>query len=327
MTELMVALAVGLIVSAAVAGLFIQTSTSNNQNNEIGYIQDNGRYALKLLADDLEMSNFWAGMSAADKGSITVDNVNVAKDGATETIVASIDTAVNGCSAATANWNYNFNQSLVYLDETTKSAAQALFPCITNTPILIDTTDVVMIKRTKGLEQDSNQVDGRPYIRGNRSVATLHKFKTGSTAAPPAGYFDWQYLAHIYYIARDCDTCEPKLVRQALKEDSSTGNDPSFTTEELASGIERFNIQFGIDSNSDGVADFFIEAPTNVQMQDAVVAKIYVLARAKNEIHGYSNDKSYQLGERTVDATNDGYYRRVFSTTVVMKNTQAVLEM
>ena len=58
-TELMVAMAVGLIVSAAVAGLFLQTSSSNTQNNEIGYIQDNGRYALKVLSDDLEMSNFW----------------------------------------------------------------------------------------------------------------------------------------------------------------------------------------------------------------------------------------------------------------------------
>ena len=326
-TELMVAVAVGLVVSAAVAGLFLQTSSSNKQNNEIGYIQDNGRYALKVISDDLEMSNFWAGMSASDRGSIMVDNVNIAKDGATETVIASIDDTLNGCSAGTANWNYDFNQPLVYLNNTSKAAAQGIFPCITNAPELITGTDVVMIKRTKGLEISANQVDGRPYIRGNRTVATLHKYQNGSTAAPPAGFFDWQYLTHIYYIARDCDTCEPKLVRQALKEDSTPANDPDFATEELAAGIERFNIQFGIDNNSDGVADFFTSNPTNIQILDAVTAKVFVLARAKNEIRGYKNTKSYQLGDLAVAAANDGYYRRVFSTTVVMKNTQAVLEM
>ena len=342
LTELMVAVAIGLIVSAAVTGLFLQTSASNKQNNEIGYLQDNGRYALKVLADDLEMSNFWAGMSASDRSSIGKDNTSVAQNGGA-TISAQIDYDVNGlCDDGVAtttgdNWNYDLTQPLTYLDTTNEAGAQAALPCIPDNPEVVANTDVLMIKRTRGEELDSNQVNGRPYIRGNRSVATLHKFVEGGvTKAPPTGFFDWQYLNHIYYIGIDdgcLADCEPRLVRRALKEagiSPSTANpttaDPEFTTEEVAEGIERFNIQFGIDTSSDGVADFFSSSPTDAELLNAVVAKVYVLARSKNEVTGYNNSKTYRLGDVAVPV-NDSYYRRVFSTTVSMKNTQAILEM
>jgi type IV pilus assembly protein PilW len=327
-TELMVAMAVGLIVSAAVAGLFLQTSSSNSQNSEIGYLQDNGRYALKVIADDLEMANFWAGLSASNANTIQVDNTAVALNGATVTLAVgdnaahAIDQLADGCSPATDNWNYAFANPLNYIPDVPDTAtARAVFPCIPAAPGVDAHTDVLMIKRTKGLEQTANQVNGRPYIRGNRNVATVHKFVTGATDAPPAGYFDWEYKLHIYYISGS------KLMRQALKEDADTANDPSFDTEELADGIERFHVQFGIDNNSDGVADFFTSAPTAAQLRDAMLAKIYVLARGSKEMTGYTNDKAYQLGDLPVAAANDGYYRRVFSTTVIMKNTQAVLAM
>lgn len=335
-TELMVAVAIGLIVSAAVAGVFLQTTSSNNQNEEITYIQDNGRYALKLLADDLEMSNFWAGLSASNRTGIQTDNTSVAQDGGTATISVTIDQTSVGCSPAspsTANWNYDFDQPIQYMKEVTKTDAFDAFPCIDNAdaPLLfVEGRNVLMIKRTKGLEESSGQTNGRPYIRGNRNVATVHKYVSGTTAAPPTGYFDWQYLNHIYYIAQDdpCgNPCPPKLVRQALKEDTTTpSNDPVYVTEELAEGIEGFHVMFGIDTDTDGVVDTFTSTPSDDQILNAIVAKIYVVARSESEIVGYHNDKTYVVGDITF-TPNDNYYRRVFTTTVVMKNTEAVVQM
>jgi len=343
LVELMVAVTIGLIVSAAVAGLFLQTTSSNNQNDAIGYIQDNGRYALKIIADDLEMSNFWAGLSASNSGGIQTDNVAIAQNGGSATIVATIDTSVNGCSASTANWNYDFANPIQYLISVDKTTAVGTFPCIDNADnslLFVDGRNVLMVKRTKGLEESSGQVNGRPYIRSNRNVATVHKYVSGApptgTDAPPSGFYDWQYLTHIYYIAQDdpnlvaCpnNSCPPKLVRQVLKEDSATpGNDPIYVTEELAEGIEGFHIMYGIDTDADAVADTFTSTPTNAQLGNAINAKVYVVARSKTEITGYTNDKTYVIGDITPWTPGDGYYRRVFSTTVVMKNTEAVVQM
>jgi len=350
LTELMVAVTIGLIVSAAVAGLFLQTTASNNQNDEITYLQDNGRYALKLIADDLEMSNFWAGLPASNRTRIGFENTSVAQNSGNPTIVDTIDGDVNtlcGNGAATTNadenWHYSVTQPIEILIATSGADAITAYPCVNNDDdkvSIIDGVDVLMVKRTKGLEESSNQTNGRPYIRGNRTVATLHKYVSGSTSAPPSGYFDWQYLNHIYYIARrynntpgDCPSCPPLLVRQALKEPGITphtsdpaADDPEFYTEVIAEGIEQFHIMFGIDTDGNAEVDTFTSTPTNAQLLNTVVAKIYVLARGQSEVMGYTNKKKYTLGDRIVNA-NDGYYRRVFSTTVVMKNTEAVLQM
>ena len=329
LTELMVAMVVGLIVTSAVAGVFLQSSHSNKQNDQVGYIQDNGRYALKVLADDLEMSNFWAGLSASNRTSIAMDDTTLSI-GSSLAVADNANYALNqstteyGCfKPDTDDWNYNFTYPLSYMTNVASTtAAQAVFPCISS----IDAdTDVLLVKRTKGLEQTSDYHDGRPYIRGNRNVATVHWYIASATDTPPTGYFDWEYIAHIYFI--DGTT----LKRMSLKEDKNSPEStlPSFTEEEVASGIEKFHIMFGIDSNEDGVADYYTSAPTDDDelSNKALLAKIYVLARGSKEVVGYKNDKSYQLGDLTVAAANDGYYRRVFSTMVVMKNTEAILQM
>jgi len=324
LTELMVAMVVGLIVTTAVAGVFLQSSSSNKQNDQVGYIQDNGRYALKVLANDLEMSNFWAGISAANRNSINMDDTTLSIG---STLAVSIDTQYAlatgyvGCSVSTADWNYSFNNPLGYMNNVSATTAQGTYPCITS---MDDGNDVLMIKRTKGLEQTADYKNGRPYVRGNRNVATVHRYVTGQTTTPPSGYYDWEYIAHIYYI--DGTT----LKRQALKEDKNTPAtaNPAFSEEEIASGIEKFHVVFGLDSDGDGVADLYKSSPTQAELTDqALLAKIYVLARGSKEVFGYKNDKKYQLGDLTVNAANDKYYRRVFSTMVVIKNTEALLQM
>ena len=333
--ELMVAVAVGLIVSAAVAGLFLQTTASNNQNNEITYLQENGRYALKIIADDLEMSNFWAGLSASNRTGITLENSSaVSSTIATGEITGNINTLCENAAATTAgeNWNYLPDQPLQVVTNATETDALDAFPCIENSDNSLDFVEgrnVLMIKRTRVQEESSGQTNGRPYVRGNRTVATFHKYVNGTTDPPPTGFFDWQYLNHIYYIAQDssCDPCVPKLVRQALKENPDPTKEPVYVTEEIAEGIEGFHIEWGLDTTGNGIVDTFTGAPTNAQLLNAIIAKIYVVARSESEVVGYNNSKTYVIGSLPEWEPGDGYYRRIFSTTVVMKNTEAILQM
>jgi hypothetical protein len=88
----------------------------------------------------------------------------------------------------------------------------------------------------------------------------------------------------------------------------------------LVEGIEEMQVEFGIDTDADGVANQYQAAPSSSDMANAVVARIYLLVRSIDELSGYQNTKTYQLGQRTVGARNDGYLRRVFSTTVQVRN-------
>jgi len=317
--ELMVAMAIGLIVSAAVAALFIQSKSSYIQNDAIGIMQENGRYALKVLADDLVMVDYWGGIQSPP--SITTDTVDIDSDG-TNDIAANIDQTDVGCGpSGVANWNYTFTTTLSHMDETNTTAVAAVYSCVGT---IKSDTDVLLIKRVKGLPftSENNLTNGLPYVRTNQVLGTVFRHKDTVTLDPPSGYQDWQYLAHIYYIEDD------QFKRQALRAgETPSTDDPEFVEEVLADGIEQFNILYGIDGDSDGIAEFFTSTPTDVQIATAVVARIYVLARSTAQITGYTNAKSYVLGDETVAAANDGYYRRVFSTSVVMRNPLAIQVM
>jgi type IV pilus assembly protein PilW len=78
--------------------------------------------------------------------------------------------------------------------------------------------------------------------------------------------------------------------------------------------------EFGVDGDGDFVADYYTAAPTAAEIGDAVSARIYVLARSISEVPDYVNDKTYRLGAKVIAAANDGFYRRVFSTTVLLRN-------
>jgi type IV pilus assembly protein PilW len=95
------------------------------------------------------------------------------------------------------------------------------------------------------------------------------------------------------------------------------------TTECLAEGIEDFHIQFGIDVDQDAVANFYTAKPTLAQMENAVSARVYLLARSIDADPHFNNDTQYVLGDTTVAAANDGFFRRVYSTTIALRNTMA----
>ena len=295
--ELMVSITVGLIVSAAVTGLFLQSRASFIQNDEVSFIQDNGRYALKLLSDEFAMLDYFGGL--VSPSTITYTDAN-------------LGLAVNGCGTA-ANWTYNLNNSFVYYNAPTVAEVNADFSCISSFKA---NTDLFQIKRVKGLEVTaaSDLVQNAAYLNTNRTSGNF--FKALSTSADPAtGYSYWQYLVHVYFIDND------KLKRVALV----PGTLPAFTTDELADGIEQFHVEFGIDVTNDAIADFFTSEPTVAQIPQAVVARIYVLAKGSREIAGYTNSNSYTLSDRVMAATNDAYYRRVYSSSVILRNPQAIL--
>ena len=92
------------------------------------------------------------------------------------------------------------------------------------------------------------------------------------------------------------------------------------TTECLAQGIEDLQIEFGLDTNGDGEPNTYLANPTLVQMQTAVTARVFVLARSADPDMRYTNGKTYQISNAPAYTPADSFYRRVYSVTVGLKN-------
>ena len=308
--ELLVALVISTLVSFGVVNLFLQMRVSGQQDDEIARLQENGRWALRYISRDLSMTGFFGNrISGAGVGS---------------TLVVTDD-----CDPG---WSLDTAQPLEHLDNVTAVTATTEYDCLTNGDIEVG-TDILAIRRT----HDSPHVEDGGAVVGlssNTVYLRLEQFGVQgqlvkgsefslSDLTAGSGVDAWEYEVRLFFIRPYADTPGdgiPSLCIKRLTTDNAAITLDS--TECLVEGIENLQVEFGLDLSEprDYTADYYTATPTADELDQAVTAKIYLLARSVSEVPGYTNDKSYQLGDATIAAANDGYYRRMMQTTVVLRN-------
>jgi len=170
---------------------------------------------------------------------------------------------------------------------------------------------------------------GNAYALGiSTDIAWPHTMKDCLT---PAGRR--RYVAHVYFVSNDngAGASIPTLKRLEL-------NGGGFTEVALVEGIERLQIEYGIDTDGDGSPDAYTADPTSyapagcagctpsANWSNVVTAKLHVLSRALDASPGYVNRKVYELGLDAAGAPlragpfNDGYRRHVYSAAVRIVN-------
>jgi type IV pilus assembly protein PilW len=171
----------------------------------------------------------------------------------------------------------------------------------------------------------------------------------------------WRYIVHIYYIdtklrPATCASkpndgrCIPRLMRKTLTRETKDGETkPKIKDEsgELVEGIEYFHIEFGIDDSDgsmtndscemDGIPDRYLSSKEDFDAIDpdeldcAISARIHVVVRSAEPDSNYTDDdKFYTFGPGTLRPDsepvvlhfNDHFRRKVFTTTVQLRNQQ-----
>jgi prepilin-type N-terminal cleavage/methylation domain-containing protein len=174
-----------------------------------------------------------------------------------------------------------------------------------------------------------------------------------------------RWISNIYYIANVVNPDQPTQVIPTLVRsqfDFASGALAQQAPQAMIDGIDAFRIELGIDSFSksaaavdytqaivwqdptnqvlatnrgDGTPDTFVHCTTAVpctaaQLGNVVAVRIYVLARSRDTTPGYTDTKTYCLGQTNPDgscpaanqiaAANDNYKRHVFSSSVRLIN-------
>lgn len=315
--EVMIAMVLGLLLMGVIATVFLSSSRNYAQDDRMSRLQENARFALKTLAHELSMVEFWGGMSVP---SNIVANANVQP--------ASV--------AGRCGLSYDAVNSVIVLNAATAAAANGQFGCIATNELQAN-TDVFAIKRVYGLEQTYPTGSTEDAVLTDASIYLRTPALTGELRAPVAGASTdgmsyWRFMPSIYYIRNHflqtggaaADSI-PTLYRKRLNAARE------IMTEEggVAEGIENFRIEFGVDSDSDGVANSYTIAPAN--FTQVVTARVYVLARSRDKDMAYTDSKRYNLGATLCYnaggsdgclAYPDGanYYRQVLSSTVALRN-------
>ena len=147
-----------------------------------------------------------------------------------------------------------------------------------------------------------------------------------------------ELISHAYYIGPSGSTCRgavvPSLFRESL---DNTGNPAA---EEIATGVEKFEVQYGVDNDGDESVDAYLCGPgtteagcpisytdgtktTDLSIKNdwskAIAVQYWLLTRAECPETGYTNTNTYTLAG--VDyKPNDGYRRQLYTTTVMLRN-------
>ena len=325
LVELMIAITLALIVLTAVLAVFSQNSRSFRQSDAVARMQDSARFALDALARDIAMAGFYGGMYGA--ANIVPFTTAPAND-------------CGGADSATSPatpWAFQLRRRVEFRNHASTVAVGTAFPCLgtASTPVAPN-TDIVAIRRVAGQATaeiaSGGSVNLRAnqfYLKTNGTVGTLIRngssaaFSLSSSTVEPlqAPMSFWKYVPRLYFIRRYAETPDdgvPALCRMELQQTAS----PAMAVECLADGVENLQIEWGLDSDNDCVVDTYTSSPdADALAQTAITARVWILVRTILPDGGYRDDKTFDFGDfETLTAYADAFHRRVYSTTVQLRN-------
>jgi type IV pilus assembly protein PilW len=318
LVELMIGIALGLIVMAALTSFFVKSSQNRREIDRAGRQIENGRYAVSTLRDELHLTGFFAELSTAGVSWQMPDPCTATGAMGFQVTPLQVPVPIFG-----------------YADGATMPT------CVTDR---MAGTDVLVIHRlnTEMTPIGSASANNTPYLQISRcatdSTSTPWVFAAGSSPGSftvrntncSAANDVYRYRTEIFYVrtwsAASGDGI-PTLVKVDLdwNRNTSTG----LNVLPLVEGIENLRIEYGVDNDGDGAPDEYRRCDTTVtpctalQWANVTAARVYVLARNLETTQGYTDTKTYDMGSgatRTVGPFNDAIKRHVYAAMVTLPN-------
>jgi type IV pilus assembly protein PilW len=319
----MVAVAIGLFLTAVIGSYMVASMRTNEATQHIGEMQERARVALYLISSDLKQVGFWGDFTGNSMISGTDLTVTSAME--TDCGIGLSDGSFIGTFPDPHGYFFPLWAEPVADSHGTASG----FDCIESASReLVVGSDVISIKRLIG-SADPSIATNRHYFAANTQEAEI--FPGDGSEPSFSNQQVWEYQHHIYFI----DSLEgtPSLRRYYLSNnDSSLGTMSGVAMGTLVDGIEYMRILFGVDTSSDadGIIDSFVSSG-NVDYQywaDGRVlgGKVFLLVRSLTEDANYTNNTSYILGDTTISGEGDHYRRMLVENVISFRNIAISLE-
>ena len=342
LVEWMVSITIGMILLAGLTALIARQSSTQAELEKSSRQIENGRYAMQLLNEDIQMAGYYGEFS--DVGSLAVPGTlpdpcltGVADlEAAMAFPVQGYDALTTGLSSCIAASNHVDGTDILLV----RRASSANADTLTTAQAASAAASAVYLQA--GLTTSGNVFEKKLATGATTSAFTLLTQAkaaipatptASATAAIPAGPAPLRkFIVHIYFVS-PCNvmtgsTCTssddggkpiPTLKRLEL---STSG---ALTTTPLAEGIENLQIDYGIDTSGDGAADSDFVA-TTTDWSNVVSVRVHVLARSNETSAGYIDAKTYTMG--VIDSTGTAqtvtpggaYKRHLFSQQIRLIN-------
>lgn len=331
--EVMVAIAISLILLAGVMQIFLSSKTSYRLLEATSRVQENGRFAIGFINDDVRMAGF-LGCHKKDLPYQGISNVSYDWD---------YTKAIEGNEGTNTGWSPALN--------TLVSGISGVGQIVDGTDVLVtrgvasDSVNVVSSTSTELVAINENNINNGDImvvsnclqsevfqvtshaIVGNQ--VTITRDTSGSPGNSEAT-FNYSYgadaqlgrlVTNIYYIGTGASG-SPALFRIS----TVAGGVMSDPPQELVDDVEDMQVLYGIDTGSDGIANRYVTANNAGNMANVVSVRISLLLRSQNNIASAPQGYTYNGVTVTAEdlAADDLRVRRIFNTTVKIRNRGAL---
>jgi len=332
MVELMVALTLSLILIGGVLSLVYSSKVTYLENERVAGTQEGGRAAFELLLRDLRGSGF-QGCAQPVAGLVPSNNILAdptsllwdlgvpvqGYEGSGGTFSPALDPLLSGAASPPSA-----NSDIIVI-RTIRAGVPQL-----RTSKFINPDDDVTVAKT-----DTQKVVGRTFVisdcqaetvfaatvNDGGTTATLTKSVAPAVPSNQSGNLLASFASGalvtpvdtvIYYIAPS-DTAGTALWRIV----SSSNN---AVPEELIPGVERMELQYGVDTDGDAIVNEYDNADAVTNWSSVVSVRVAILVRSTQANSPETDKKKYTLLNQVVPAFADHYQRSVYTTTITLRN-------
>ncbi len=332
LVELMVAVTIGLIILAAVSGIFVTSKSTYNTTDSLARLQENARFAVHYLSRDIRM----AGFTGCTDDLKSVNNTLKTTDFAFQ----NISTPIEGLEGASGTW---FPSNSAALPSGIKAGTDAITLRLSDTGLDITitkgmppTSAELNVSSVQGLAKgdiiilsDCSSADIMQLTQDPDTASLKIQHNPGAVAgvspgndtqvlskqySPPSKLL--KFITRTYFITVRADGV-PVLMMQ----------ENNGTSQELIEGVEDMQILYGKDTDAtpDAVPNVYLRAgqaglTTADDWSRVTSIRIGLLMRTVTGKEEYTNSEQYDVNGKTVTAPGDRHHRRVFTFTLLPRN-------
>lgn len=366
LVEIMIALALGAAVVAAIGQIYSANKHSSTLSQALSQVNENGRFAVEYLTNDLRMAGYLScGGSSAQLGNTVQQNTDHAwlyraegiggfdgtgdslpsalagrvRAGTDVVIVRRLEVSLRNDGPSVLN--INSGNGTVQLDIDVASGETVPYwageilalsnrDCSQTT--LFQITDLVDSSGAGGLADALAHSVGGSSNPGNCTTHLGGGFDCleGTPGPLPSaeGASLTRFVVHAYFVTAS----DPPYLARLRLPDPSTAESTAFAVDNLISGIEDFQVEFGVDRDGDGTAENYLAAnsltATDWERPDSgrpvvISVRLGLLIRSDEEnVRIDAESQQFELLDPSnpVSSPVDKRLRRAFTTIVALRN-------
>lgn len=349
LVELMVAIALGLVITAAVVQIFVSSRSSYTMEEGLARVQEAGRFAVDLMSYDVRMAGYTGCLPRTAKPVSALNNPNdFATAGPNRYLEGFTYIGTGGVNPA-SDWSANlpaaYFSSSELLPESDvlvvrrgsevsarlneKIDTPSAQVKIQGNPSGLKQFDIVMLTSCRQEKAEIFQITGPASISDSSKNELVHNEgngKPGNATKEFKTLFEQgdeiiKLITHVYYVGPGKGG-KPALFRKELQS-VDTGED-ILASQELVEGVVRLKVLFGVDTDGDKVVNKFVPAKdVTADEGDKIFAvRMALLVRTPEKVDSQPEVANLNLlGTAYSPAGDDRFYRhRVFNSTIQLRN-------